>query len=339
MSAASYCGMTGRDNLFFSPGVPTVEDWLNEEESKRKTSFDCAKPGSLEHAMDQCPDGLMSKVEPSQILQAILAIETICRGSLDRWLESEAKEGEARVEIMIDEPGARYVICQSPKTPVCTAFFYAEVSDITVEEVVSALGDKRERQTWDADCEFDILLDARPDDPNHTEITFHTLRAPWPFWDRDVLQRRWRIPAPAEMQNSKSSASGASGSSVPRDGTAYLMQSVEDPSIYPRKDDRIRAIVHMSGQVIRSLPAEASVKGKGGIEITVCNKLDIGGIAPPWAQSMLCRFAAKRALDWAERLRQHCLSMREKRESRTAASVDDDLAPPPILRESELMGQ
>lgn len=256
-----------------------------------------AKPAaSLEEALEQCPTFAGGNVPPPQLLSACLAIERICRGNLDDLVKGKAAEGQASVEVMIDEPGIRYCLCQSPTSDLVTGFFWIELADITIEEAVCALANKKDRQEWDANAHFDILKCSKEDDPHSSEVTVHELKAPWPFWDRDVLQRRSRLPL-SQLN--------------PAQGVAFVAQSVEDAALFPLRDERIRATVHMQGQILRPLTAKKARRGKEGIEVTVCNKLDIGGVAPAWAQSMLCRFASKQSGKWAERLRQHCLTLRK----------------------------
>lgn len=281
----------------------------------------------LLQALEQCPDTLSRTVEPSEILTAILAIERVCRGNVASLLRSTHVDGEAKLEVMIDEKDARYCICHDPTTPLATGFFWTELADVTVEQAVRALAEKKERRQWDENAEFDILRGKKDGDPSLSEITFHLLRAPWPFWDREVLQRRSRLEL-------------SLGESRNGNGVAFVAQSVEDSSILGRGEERIRATVHMAGHLLRPLAREKSKNGKAGIEVTVCNKLDIGGVAPAWAQSLIARFAAKQSQKWAERLRQHCLSMRSARNGH-AMALDSPSGMPVIdreLSERELMG-
>lgn len=342
VQAAQFCGMSGREEenlLMRQRNNMTMQDWVNEGSRKplpnggSTSSFPAPldKSCSLEYAMAQCPDGISSSVQAPDILAAILALESVCRGDIDQWLNGQAKEGDPRVEVMINEPGVRYCICHDPNTPIVTAVFWVELAEITVEQAARALGDKRERKRWDGDSQFDILKEKQLEDPLASEITFHVLRAPWPFWDREVLQRRSRLPL---------------GLLDPADGegVAFVTQSVDDPSICQASDSCVRAIAHMAGHLLRPLSAANAQTRREGIEITVCQKLDIGGITPPWAHSLLSRFASKQGQKWAERLRQHCLSLQRDRVEtrRDLPGPGAPAAPRPeayALWDRELMGQ
>jgi len=281
----------------------------------------------LLRALESCPDPQERMVEPKHTLDAIIAIEGVCRGDLENW---DNDSGAAKLEVMIDQPGARYVVCNDPATPLATGFFWTELANITVDEAVHALADKEQRHCWDAAAEFNVLQGKQEDDPVSSEITFHLLRAPWPFWDRDVLQRRSRLTLPLCESDSRLGH-----------GMAFVAQSVEDSSVLACSEHRIRATVHMAGHLLRPLSAKKSAHGLEGIEVTVCQRVDIGGVAPPWAQSLIARFAAKQSLKWADRLREHCLSMRrEDNGNRMPLGVAVCL--PPLdreLSERELMGQ
>lgn len=259
-------------------------------------------PRTLDEAMEQGPGNSLALGPgnyirgPEQILEGVLAIERICLGDLTRWKEKEFADGEAKLSITIDDPGVRYCIASSPNTPLVTGFFGIEIPDIDVEEAKLVLGNEEMRKMWDPDCEFQTLIDLEESETRQSEVISSVMKAPWPFWDRDILIRRWHVPL-----------EGSSGSG----GFAFLSQSIDDPLRFPRRDGRIRATVHMAGHLIRPLCGDEAVSGRAGVKLTCVNKIDIGGIAPPWSQSMLCRFASRSAENWVERLRTQCFALRD----------------------------
>lgn len=271
-----------------------VEDWLKNPQG-------CVK-FPLPPTDRQGYNGYPTKAR--DILDSVLAIENMCRSN---EMEDLADLKDMRVEMLRDEPNVRYCICHSPSSALVTGYFWTVMPDITVEDARAALMKEEARSIWDGDCDFEILRAADPEDSSHEEVIFHCLKAVWPFWDRDVLQKRWKLDLPE------------------KGGIALVMQSVEDPSIHPLQPNVIRASVHLSGQLLRPM-----AEGKKGIELTVCTKVDIGGIIPDWAQSILARLASQRSLNWAHGLREYCLKVNGK------LPIDEDQCEE--LWEHEMMG-
>lgn len=336
---AQLCGTSGRHDDIHLPtrrysGPTTMQDWIDEgvKSPGKRSSFPPPAPprklSPLESALSQCPDGA-GNAKPAQILEAIFGLESVCRGNIDAWLNGVQDENSARVEVMVDETGSRYCLCHDPNTAIVIGLLWIELADITVELAAEALGDQKERLLWDGASQFTILQDRYTDDPLSSEITLHMLKAPWPFKDRAVLQRRNRLPLQLNDPNLG-------------EGVAFVTQSIDDPGLYPEDEDHVRAIVHMAGHLLRPLPAENAQLKKAGIEITVCQKIDIGGVAPAWAQSMLCRLASRQGQHWAERLRQHCLTMQRREAGAGDETVDAFVDLPESgyeLWDRELMGQ
>lgn len=116
------------------------------------------------------------------------------------------------------------------------------------------------------------------------------MKAPRPFWDRDVLQRRWQLPLDTAHV----------------EGVAIVMRSFLDNSLQPEREDRVRANVHKAGYLLRPL-------ANGSLHVVACQQLDMGGLCPPWAQAFLTKMLVQRGVTWSEKLQVHCAMMREQR--------------------------
>ncbi|CAK0851759.1 unnamed protein product [Prorocentrum cordatum] len=99
---------------------------------------------------------------------------------------------------------------------------------VFLRDVLHALVDKdnEERLARDPDSEYRVLRPAPGGDPTleDRDISF-VYRAPWPFWDRDVLQRRWTFPL------------GGEGSGC----VALVMRSFHDGLLLPEREDLLTA--------------------------------------------------------------------------------------------------
>lgn len=270
---SQYCGVSGRTE--FREGQ-SLEHWLGESKC---VSFP-TPPQTLEAALEAVPPLCKS---PVLILNAILLIERMC--SPDAARDFGGQSDDSRIDVLVDDPDLRYCLCYSSNSPLVTACMWVDLPKACLEDAIDSLALKEDRCIWDSEAEFDILQPATSDRGHET--IFHMLHAPWPFWDRDVLEARWRLPLP-----------GAPGMEP---GTAFVMQSIEDPSLYPLRPDRVRANVHMAGHLLRP-----SVAGGTGVELTVCCKIDIGGIVPEFAQQVLPVLVGRRGNGWADKLREHC---------------------------------
>merc|ERR1711870_93540 len=98
------------------------------------------------------------------------------------------------------------------------------------------------------------------------------------------------------------------------------MKSISDENILPEQPGRIRAFVHKAAYIMRPNKADR------GLELTVCNHSDPGGIVPAWSQSILTRFAAQRAQQWSNKLHEHCLGMRQRAKARAVRPPVSQLA-------------
>jgi len=210
-------------------------------------------------------------------------------------------DSDMEVECLLDEPAAKYCLCGCLDSPVVIGYIRVLLSDVYPGDVWRALVSTEERLLRDPDSEYQVLRRAREDDPTCEEDIAFVWRAPWPFWDRDVLQRRWTFPL--------------------RDGEglAIVMRSIEDEHLLPIREDRVRAVVHKCGYLLRPLESGGQGLWAGacadevfcacngaGLELTVCQQVDLGGLCPDWAQEVLTRWAVNRGLQWAEELREHC---------------------------------
>lgn len=303
MGAAQYCGIIGRDE--FSKGQ-SVEDWLSKDDGQ---SLFPLPPGALQNRAEELLKNLMD-------IERIIRSETVDALAVDE--DATANFGDMSIELVLDEPGIRYCMCHPNSSDISdvTGCLWILLPEVELSDAVTALADREERRKWD--CDFDILsTTSTGDNEIREEVTFHTLRAPWPFWDRDVLQKRWQIELPQ------------------KEGYAFLMQSFVDPILCPIKEDRIRAHVNMGGYLLRPMQQATTKEPATGIEMTVCSSLQLGGNVPEWAQSMLCKFAARRGASWAEKLQAHCQSVQARRNGYESDYETDD---EPDLHEFALMG-
>lgn len=207
----------------------------------------------------------------------------------------EAVAGPA-AEVLLNEPNARYCICAVPDSPLVVCYFRVRLDDVHIGDAWHALVDSEERRVREPDTEYEVLQEAKADDPTSEEALRYVMRAPWPFADRDVLQRRWQLPLvdfDGESEGGKL-------------GIAIVMQSFDDAALVPLHPSRVRARISKSACLLRA-------QGEDGVEISFCQQLDLGGRCPPWAQSLVTRFAVQSAIRWAETLRGHCGMMRDHR--------------------------
>mmetsp|Transcript_17615 Transcript_17615/g.45429 ORF Transcript_17615/g.45429 Transcript_17615/m.45429 type:complete len:577 (+) Transcript_17615:3-1733(+) len=251
-------------------------------------------------------------VSGEEILSAILAIERCCRGSdspgpgdspvkrFPRQEKNDLGAGEdaeddledaITVECLHEGPTSRYCMCGSLDTPVVIGYLRVVLDDVKPWDMWRALVQKEERLMRDPDSEFRVLRKATSGDPTHEEDIAYVWRAPWPFWDRDFLQRRWTFPLQRFQEG---------------EGIAIVMRSLEDEGLCPVREDRVRAFVHKCGYLLRP-------DSGGGLDLTVCQQVDLGGLCPEWAQDFLTRYTVHRGLQWAEDLRQHCARQHNQR--------------------------
>mmetsp|Transcript_2562 Transcript_2562/g.5922 ORF Transcript_2562/g.5922 Transcript_2562/m.5922 type:complete len:562 (-) Transcript_2562:395-2080(-) len=237
-------------------------------------------------------DSVSEHVEGGKvILDRILAIELLCTGSATEGLALLGPD--VQVERLMEEP-ILYCLISSPGGSVVTAYMRFELSTVSVGDVWMALTDPAERKKRDPNSEYQVLYEARGHDPMREEVLYYVLSAPWPFWDRDVLQRRWQLPL--------------AGKASP--GIAIVMKSIEDNDLCPTRSDRVRAFVHMSAYLLRPL---SNTGGEPGLEVVVCQQVDLGGLCPPSAQAAMTKFAVDAGTRWSENLREHCEIMKKNR--------------------------
>lgn len=192
---------------------------------------------------------------------------------------------EQDVECLMDEPKVKYCLCCCLGSPTVVGYMRVILADVFLNDVCSALLNREERLLRDPDSEYQVLREARKGDPTSEEDVAFVWRAPWPFWDRDVLQRRWVFPL------------GDQG------GRAVVMRSFDDDTLYPKHAERVRAFVHKCGYLLRPLQTDPEALG---VELTVCQQVDLGGLCPDWAQEYITRWAVNHGLTWATELRNHC---------------------------------
>jgi len=270
--------------------------------------------------------------EAHAILEEVLAIEHQCfgpgAGSPDDGLEQKLT-----VDCMHDEPDVKYYLCSSATSAVVIGYLRLQLPGFFIEEVRRAIVVPEERRMRDSDAEYQVHRQAKPGDPFRQEDFSYALKTPWPFQDREVLQRRWQLPL------------GEAG------GVAIVGRSFEDETVLPQRSDRVRAVAQKAAYLFRPLGADASgavaAGGPGpgpGLELAICQQLDLGGIVPAWAQRLCSRLAVQRSVEWGAKLKEHCLRMREKEElaSATTASADPASVQPPAersMQERPMTGQ
>lgn len=265
----------------------------------------------------------------NEVLEAILAIERRCCCTEEGfeqgfnalttprapdWFREDsagssvgktlADASDLMVECLLDEPTAKYCLCGSLDSPVVIGYIRVLLADVYPGDVWRALVASEERLLRDPTSEYKVLRKAEDGDQTCQEDISFVWRAPWPFWDRDVLQRRWTFPLHEG------------------EGLAIVMRSIEDDSLLPFREDRVRAFVHKCGYLLRPLErsrqeqlakGDPAWNGGAGLELTVCQQVDLGGLCPDWAQEVLTRWAVNRGLQWAEELREHCLNQHRMR--------------------------
>lgn len=256
---------------------------LAESKSTGKATSSSLPPSSGDPLPE---DDLKTEMQPQDILTAVLQIEKSCLNP-----EAEAADG-VEVDRLVDDPTMVYCTCSSPESPTVLSCLWALYEDVSADNLKRALLSEEERTTWDPDCEFRVCQRREEGDPLCSDVVHHVLHAPWPFWDRDVLQRRWQLPLGNDGQ----------------EGSAIVMRSVSDDLVLPEQPGRVRAFVSKAAFLLR--PAT----GGRGIQITVCSQLDVGGLIPQWAQNFLMRFAVQRAEAWKDKLHEHCVNMASRSE-------------------------
>jgi len=240
------------------------------------------------------------------------------------------EESSLEVEVLLDTPHTRYCLCHSPESSVVTCYLWTQLPRVCLEDALLALCSGEERLQWDSDSGFNVVREAREDDPTCEEVVYYTLQGPWPFWDRDVLQNRWQLPL-----------NGPDGRS-----RAVIMRSLEDESIMPVHEDKVRAFVHKAGYFLRPLRQQkTSLTGNAtwkdlGVELTACSQIDIGGIIPQWAQAFLSRISAQRVVGWTEDLQEHCMRINDRRLGVSNLNGQDSDADCdiPVLTHTEITG-
>lgn len=250
----------------------------------------------------------MHACEGHSILDSILAIEQQCLGSLDVGRKSSGKAGagafdELNVDCMLNEPDKKYFLCGTPSSPTVIAYFGLRLPGIYADEVIRAIVDFEERQMRDGDAEYQVHQTAQEGDVTKQEAVSHVLWAPWPFAAREILQHRWQLPL-----------NGIEG------GRAIVLRSFRDADLFAGNPERVRAHVHLSANLMRPLRSDSKDEVLG-LDLAVCQQLDLGGLVPAWAQRLLSRFAVDRSLEWAKKLREHCLKMRRFRAEGPRASL------------------
>lgn len=231
-----------------------------------------------------------------QVLEAILHLERCCcppaqAVETPNGGHTSPSEEQLVVERILDEPDTKYFLCSSLESAVITAYLWSKLPGLTCEEVCAALVQRKDRVLRDPDSEYRVLREAQEGDPTNQEDISYVMFAPWPFWHRDILQRRWQLP-------------------LEKKGMAIVMKSFTDDELFPPREDRVRAFVHKSAYLVRRFGEDATNRG---VELAVCTQLDLGGLCPQWAQAFLTRFAVQRGVQWVENLNRHCLAMRNTR--------------------------
>lgn len=200
--------------------------------------------------------------------------------------EDVGSTGDATPQIsvsrILDESDKKCSLFYCDTSPVVATHFWVRFPKVSLEAVFLALWEKARRADWDPESELEGLTQPDPTDVTGEHDFRFVFRCPWPFWDRELLQRSWQLP-------------------LPSGGRAIVLQSFDDEARYPRKPDRIRAVTHKAAYLFRP------VAGEEGVDLTVVWQLDIGGVIPSWAHSMIAQRVVWKAESWAESLREYCM--------------------------------
>jgi len=247
-----------------------------------------------------------AELPPEDILAAVLEAEKTCREELaavEKGVPAPVAGSGLSVELLVDEPTVRYCMCSSLNSPTVISILYVTYPDVCLEDAVKALVHKEELDRWNSQGEFKVVQEPREDDALREHVVHYVLKAPWPFWDRDVLQRRWRLRL-----------SGEDGEGP---GCAVVMRSVsgEGTGLLPEPAGTVRAFIYGAAFLLRPMQRGGDPNAAGaceGTRLTYLTQIDIGGLCPAWAQGLLMRIASRGVVEWSQKLSEHCQSIRSR---------------------------
>jgi len=235
--------------------------------------------------------------EVHERLSTLLAIEHRCRG-VGGGGQEQTPVKDLTVEDILKEDVAQLWFCHSKSCPFVIGCLWCMVPDVSVEDAVQAIQDPAQRIGWDGDSfsTFKVLREHDPSDFTREDVVFTVIPVPRPVRDREILQKRWQVP----LQDCTG-------------GQALIMQSFDDSELKPVDPQRVRAFTHLSGYILRPLPAEKGGGPRGGVEIVVVSQCDLGGALPGWFQNLARRMAKRRCVAWGGKLGQHCKRLAQER--------------------------
>jgi hypothetical protein len=188
----------------------------------------------------------------------------------------------------------------SAQEPDCNVGFACSEIELDIslpaEAVLWSLYCVDERLQWDGVSfkQYDVLCEATPQAGSNALGDVVCCRMPVlpGLSDRDVVQERFILKLSEEQGG----------------GLAMLMCSPSDERASalgrPAGGDATRARTHLAGFRIRP--------SKGGLTVTAMSKTDPGGNIPFWAVNLAKRAGKHKPIDWANRLRDHCLKRTEE---------------------------
>merc|ERR1719223_2017306 len=123
---------------------------------------------------------------------------------------------------MLDEPNVRYCATGGRSSPTVVAYLRVRLHDVKLGDAWWALVSSEERRDREPGSEYAVLSQAREADPTREEVLTYVMRSPWPFLDREVLQRRWQLPLVDDARGL---------------GIAVVMHSFEDENLLPASEE------------------------------------------------------------------------------------------------------
>lgn len=285
--------------LSIGPPTVTVRQEAEEEfyDAMSEAASECDSPRRQ-------PDCRASEVAPAASrekevqakLEELLAIERRCRSGGNGAGRAE----DLHVETILSEERSQLWFCHSKDCPFVIGCMRCLLDGVPIEEAVQAIQDPEHRPRWDSESfkTFELVRPHDPSDPTREDAIYTVMPAPRPVSDREILQNRWQVALP-----------GGGG------GQALIMQSFEDNELRAPDPQRVRAFTHLSGYILRPLPAtgsQVSPSQPSSLEVVVISQCDLGGALPGWFQNLARRLAKRRAVNWAHKLGDHCRSLRRE---------------------------
>lgn len=196
-----------------------------------------------------------------------------------------------RIDCLLKGPAHSVWAAQTQDSPVAFACSRVDMDhELSIEALLWSIYAVEERLTWDRSSfvSYDIIQPARaePACSALADLIYCRMPAPPGMSDREVVQERFLLRHH-------------------QDCYVILMRSpvAEHADAYSRhfsSKAAVRAHTILSGYMLVKRPG-------GGVAVTSMSQTDLGGNIPQWAQAMAKKASKKKPLEWAERLKNHCL--------------------------------